>query len=117
VSIDPLPRRRVTGDAVATVLLFVAHLGLFAIGFFIVAALGMSTDDCGHRACGDAAWLKWAFLVHVCAGFALVVADFLIARTRLADDRIAFVVPLTCCLLEVGLCTAAVALAAHSGPV
>jgi hypothetical protein len=117
VSADPLPRRRVTGDAVATVVLFVVHLVLFGIGFFVVAMLGMITDDCGHRACGDPAWMKWALLLHICGGFSLVVADFLAARARLATDRIAFVVPAICCLLEIGLCAAAIALEAQSGPI
>jgi hypothetical protein len=111
------PRRRVTADVVATVLLFVAHLGAFGIGFFVVGMLGMTTDDCGHQACGDPAWLKWANVLHVCAGFALVVGDFLIARSRLASHRVAFVVPLAGCILEVGLCAAAIAMEAQSGPV
>jgi hypothetical protein len=110
-------RRRVTGDEVATVLLFVAHLGAFGIGFFIVGMLGMITDDCGHRACGDPAWLKWANLLHLCAGLALVVGDFLLARSRLASHRVAFVVPLAGCILEIGLSAAAIAMEAQSGPV
>jgi hypothetical protein len=114
--ISALPRRRVTADQVATVILFVGHLGAFGIGFFVVGMLGMSTDDCGHQACGDQAWLKWANLLHVCAGFALVVADVLIARSRLARHRVAFVVPLAGCILEVGLCVAAIAMEAQSGP-
>jgi hypothetical protein len=102
---------------VVTILLLVVHVGLFGLGFFIVGMLVMSTDSCAYQACGDPAWLKWANLVHLCAGFALLIADLRLAIFRLRRHRVTFFVPLVCCILEIGLCAAAIAMEAQAGPV
>jgi hypothetical protein len=102
---------------VVTILLLVVHVGLFGLGFFIIGMLVMITDSCAYQACGDPAWLTWANLVHLCAGFALLGADLLLATLRLGSHRVTFFVPLVCCVLEIGLCAAAIAMEAEAGPI
>jgi hypothetical protein len=100
------PVRRNTADIVVTVALLVGHALL--VLFTLVAVTGMwaNTDICGHsgspRPChGPPSWLGPAALSVMGGSGLLFLLDLVLAIARLVNRRLAFVVPLVCCIVQV----------------
>jgi hypothetical protein len=114
----PKSRGGRTADVVGTIVLLVVYGFLWAATAALLGLFVMVTDPCGgSQRCGDPAWIDRAMWLGLGAGGAVFVVTLVLAVTRLARHRLAFVVPLIGCVAQVALGVGAAAMEWQAGPV
>jgi hypothetical protein len=114
----PDPRQgKQTADVAVTVVALIVHAFLLAATVGVLDLLVIITDSCGSRRCGDPAWISRAMWLGLGAGAAFLVADVIVAVTRLARRKVTFFIPLVGCAAQLALAIGAAALETLAGPV
>jgi hypothetical protein len=108
---------RQLADVIGTIVLLVAHFLLFGATTMVLGLLVMITDPCAYRKCGDPAWLDRAMNLNLWVGGALLFVDVLVTVIRLVRRRVAWVVPLICCVAQLAIGVGAAAMEWMAGPV
>jgi hypothetical protein len=106
-----------TADIVSTIVLLMVHAFLWTATGALLGLFVMVTDPCGYQRCGDPAWIDRAMWLGLGAGGIIVVAEVVLAVSRLARRRLAFFVPLIGCAAQLALGIGAVTLEMLAGPV
>ena len=91
-----------TADIASTIVLLMVHAFLWAATGALLGLFVMVTDPCGYQRCGDPAWIDRAMWLGLGAGGVIVVADLVLAVSRLARRRLAVFVPLIGCAVTAG---------------
>ncbi|BBY54554.1 hypothetical protein H7J07_12525 [Mycobacterium koreense] len=114
--VPPTPRRGGTADLVATVLLLVAQLLLYAMTMMVLGLMVMSTDNCAYVECGDEAWLARALALGFWSGGALLATTVTVSVIRRRRKRLTFFVPILGLIAQLGLGAVGLALESLAGP-
>ena len=113
----PSSRGSRTADIASTIVLLMVHAFLWAATGALLGLFVMVTDPCGYQRCGDPAWIDRAMWLGLGAGGVIVVADLVLAVSRLARRRLAVFVPLIGCAAQLALGIGAAAMEMLAGPV
>jgi hypothetical protein len=93
-------RRR--ADLTATIVLLVVH-GMLACGTALALFVSVDTDACALFHCADQPFFSAAFGAAVPAAGLVFAADLAVAVRRITRRKLAFVVPLIGCAVQIAL--------------